>query len=132
MRLRAFAIAFAIGTLLYVPSLSADSCASTTDCTYQFTIHNTGPTNFGSGGYGTVNLSLVSSTQIKVIIDLADGFKLISTGFPGAFGFNEVGAPPATALTYGNFMSGNTVGTLAATTFYSGGKDTAETNGPCK
>jgi hypothetical protein len=57
-------------------------------------VHNSGPTTFGSGPYGTLELTLQGS-NILVNIDLANGFGLINTGFPNgggtdyAFGFND-------------------------------------------
>ncbi len=130
MRRRLVCLAAVLGGLVSVPGLYADGCASSTNCTYIFDTHNSS-SSLSPSPFGTVNLQLLSSTEIQFTIDLASGFKLIGTGFPGAFGFNEVGAPPNTTFTYGNFKSGDTVGTLATTTAYSGGSDTDDTNGPC-
>ena len=83
-----------IGAIMMAPSANAAICSDANDCTFTFDIHNVGPTTFGSGPYGTVELTLVGST-IQVTIDLADGFGLINTGFPNGggtaygFGFND-------------------------------------------
>jgi hypothetical protein len=80
--------------VIMVPSASASICSDANDCTFTFDVHNVGPTTFGAGPYGTLNLQLVGNT-IQATIDLADGFGLINTGFPNGggtnygFGFNE-------------------------------------------
>jgi hypothetical protein len=95
--LAAFAIA---------PGVYASNCVSTTDCKYTFDVHNVGPTTFGSGPYGTLELTLVGS-NILVNIDLANGFGLITTGFPAgpgtnySIGFNDNLA--AANFSYSNF-----------------------------
>lgn len=100
------------------PSVFASDCVSTTDCTYTFDVHNSGPTTFGSGPYGTLELTLQGS-NILVNIDLANGFGLINSGFPNgggtnyAFGFNDNLA--AASFSYSGFTP-NT---------YSGGTTTA-------
>lgn len=108
----------AAGTI--APSVFATDCQSTFDCTYTFDVHNTGPTTFGAGPYGTLELTLQGS-DILVNIDLADGFGLINTGFPNglgtsyAFGFNDNLA--AASFSYSDFTP-NT---------YSGGTTSAGT-----
>ena len=66
---------------IMVPSAKASVCDATT-CTYTFDVHNVGPTTFGSGPYGMLNLLLNIDNTITATIDLADGFGLINTGFP--------------------------------------------------
>jgi len=116
-RCRFGALAFA--ALMVVPSGFAATCLSATDCTYTFDVHNSGPTTFGSGPYGTLELTLQADNTIKVTIDLADGFGLINTGFPNGggtnygFGFND--ALAAANFAYGSY-SPNT---------YTGGTTTA-------
>jgi hypothetical protein len=79
--------------VIIVPSAKASVCDATT-CTFTFDVHNSGPTTFGSGPYGTLNLLLVGDT-IQATIDLADGFGLVNTGFPNGsatrygFAFND-------------------------------------------
>jgi hypothetical protein len=102
------------------PNTFASDCVSTTDCTYTFDVHNTGPTTFGSGPYGTLELTLQGS-DILVNIDLANGFGLINSGFPNgggtsyAFGFND-------NLSAANFIYSNFTPNT-----YSGGTTTAGT-----
>jgi hypothetical protein len=80
---------------------SADLCASTTNCTLTLDQGN-GGSGFGTGNFGTVNLSLIGTTT-TITVDLANGFTIIDTGFPGAFGFSDsLGG----GLTIGGFSSG--------------------------
>src|SRR5436190_14973175 len=64
---------------------SADLCVSTTSCVLALTQGNAG-SGFGIGNFGTVDLERTGST-VTVTIDLASGFFLIDTGFPGTAGF---------------------------------------------
>jgi hypothetical protein len=74
---------------MLVPSLSAAVCVSTTDCTFAFDEHNSGFSGItGSTPYGTVELQLVAGV-IDVTLDMASRFRLIVTGFPGTFGYND-------------------------------------------
>jgi len=85
---------------------SADFCASTTSCLLGLTQGNAG-SQFGTGNFGTVDLERTGST-VAVTVDLANGFFIIGTGFPGAVGFaDSLGG----GLTINNFSSA----------FYSGG-----------
>jgi hypothetical protein len=101
------------GAVITVPSANAAICSDANNCTFTFDVHNSGSTGFGSGTFGTLNLVL-SGGAINATIDLADGYRLISTGFPGAFGFNDtIGG----GITVTNFSSplyslyeGNTTG----------------------
>jgi len=78
----------------------AGICTSTDDCTLIFDLGN-GSSSFGSGNFGTVHL-LRSGSTVSVTIDLAAGFFLIETGFPGAVGFfDNLGG----GLTIDNFSS---------------------------
>jgi hypothetical protein len=89
---------------MFATSASAGVCASTTDCTFNLTQGNTS-SGFGTGDFGTVNLSLNTATHaVTFTIDLASGFLLSGgNGFPGDFGFNDnVGG----GLTYGGFPNG--------------------------
>ena len=91
---RAIFILAVLVTSMTLPSAQASICADVNHCTFDFDIHNVGPTTFGSGSYGTVDLLKVGST-IQITIDLAPGFGLINTGFPNgggtkyAFAFND-------------------------------------------
>lgn len=78
-------VVLGLGTM--VAPAFADLCASTTNCTLNFTLGNTG-SGFGSGNFGTLNLALAANVA-TVTVDLADGFFIIGTGFPGAFGFSD-------------------------------------------
>ena len=97
---------FAVVAMAMIPSAKASVCSDANDCLFTFDIHNSGPTTFGGGPYGTLELQLVGST-IKATIDLADGFGLINTGFPNgsatsyAFGFNDNLADAT--VSYGTF-----------------------------
>lgn len=88
-----------------------DLCSSTTTCTLTFDQGNSGST-FGTGNFGTLNLSLTGNT-VTVTVDLAAGFYVIGTGFPGAFGFSSA---LATALTIGSFSSPSYSGAISHTT----------------
>jgi len=72
---------------IIVPSAKASVCTDA-NCTFTFDVHNDGPTTFGSGPYGTLNLLLNIDNTITATIDLADGFGLINTGFPNGGGTN--------------------------------------------
>jgi PEP-CTERM motif len=79
---------------------SADLCVSTTSCTVYLTQGN-GGSGFGTGNFGTVDLERTGST-VTVTIDLAPGFFIINTGFPGVAGFaDSLGG----GLTINNFSS---------------------------
>src|SRR5206468_1469330 len=98
------------GLLISAPA-SADLCASTTNCTLNFTQGNAG-SGFGSGSFGTLNLSLSGST-VTVTIDLANGFFVVNTGFPGSAGFSDsLGG----GLTIGNFSSAAYSGSISDAT----------------
>jgi len=81
---------------------SAGLCASTTDCTLTLNTGN-GGSGFGTGNFGTVHLGLDTTTHVATVtVDLANGFLIINTGFPGSFGFaDSLGG----GLTIGNFSS---------------------------
>jgi hypothetical protein len=99
-----------IGILPASPA-SADLCVSTTSCVLALTQGNTG-SGFGSGNFGTVDLERVGTT-VTVTIDLASGFFLIDTGFPGTAGFaDSLGG----GLTIGNFSSAAYSGGLSDAT----------------
>jgi len=99
-----------IGILPASPA-SADICASTTSCILALTQGNAG-SQFGSGNFGTVDLERAGST-VTVTIDLANGFALIGTGFPGTAGFaDSLGG----GLTIGNFSSAAYSGGLSDAT----------------
>jgi len=97
------------------PATAALLCSSTTSCTLNFTQGNSS-SGFGVASFGTLGLQLASGV-VTVTVDLADGFNIINTGFPGSFGFSD---SLAGTVTIGNFESGPTVALLAATTAYSG------------
>ena len=86
MKLTRYAIAslaLLISTNIY--PAAASLCSSSTSCTLVFSEGNTG-SGFGSGNFGTLDLELSGNT-VTVNIDLADGFQLVKTGFPGSIGF---------------------------------------------
>jgi hypothetical protein len=90
-------------TMSAIPSSAfAGVCASTTDCTLTLSAGNTS-SGFGTGNFGTVHLGLDTTTHVATVtVDLANGFFIIDTGFPGSFGFvDALGG----GLTIGNFSS---------------------------
>ncbi len=90
---------------------SADICVSTTSCIVLLTQGNSS-SGFGTGNFGTVDLERTGST-VKVTIDLADGFFIVKTGFPGVAGFSDsLGG----GLTIGNFSSPAYSGSLSDAT----------------
>ena len=81
-------------------SASPDLCASTTSCVVALTQGN-GGSQFGTGNFGTVDLER-NGSKVTVTIDLAAGFFIINTGFPGVAGFaDSLGG----GLTIDNFSS---------------------------
>ena len=108
----ALVVVLGLGAMLVTPA-SADICASTTDCTITLDTGN-GGSQFGTGNFGTVNLALNTTTHVATItVSLADGFRIIGTGFPGAFGFSDsLGG----GLTIGGFSSPNYSGFLSDAT----------------
>ena len=85
---------------------SAGICTNTLDCTMTLDETNTGFSTTGTvqtGDFGTVHLTLDSTTHVATVdVDLATGFQIIQTGFPGSFGFvDSLGG----GLTIGNFSS---------------------------
>jgi hypothetical protein len=87
------------GLLISAPA-SADLCASTTSCSLNLTLGNSS-SGFGSGNFGTVGLSLSGNT-VTITVDLANGWRVVNTGFPGSFGFSDsLGG----GLTIGGFSS---------------------------
>ena len=100
-----------LASAIFVPSLSAGICPSTTSCILTLDQGN-GGSGFGSGNFGTVDLELAGNT-VTVSVSLASGFKLIGTGFPGAVGFaDSLGG----GLTIGNFSNPNYSGSLSHAT----------------
>jgi hypothetical protein len=91
------------GLFISAGAASADGlCASTTDCVLTLNQGNSS-SGFGSGNFGTVELSLNALTDVATVdVKLASGFVIINTGFPGSFGFvDNLGG----GLTIGNFSS---------------------------
>jgi hypothetical protein len=74
-----------IGVNTIAGAASAGLCVSTTSCTLSLTQGNSG-SGFGTGNFGTVDLALSGNTA-TINVDLADGFQVVNTGFPGSFGF---------------------------------------------
>src|SRR4030095_11791734 len=109
-----FASIVAAGSLagiLPASPASADVCVSTTSCIVNLTQGN-GGSQFGTGNFGTVDLERSGST-VTVTIDLAPGFFIIKTGFPGVAGFaDSLGG----GLTIGNFSSAAYSGGLSDAT----------------
>jgi hypothetical protein len=91
----------------------AGLCASTTDCTLTLNTGNSG-SGFGTGNFGTVHLVLDTSTHVATVtVDLANGFSIINTGFPGSFGFvDTLGG----GLTIANFSSSAYSGSISDAT----------------
>ena len=108
----ALAVVLGLGAML-VTAASADICASVTDCTLTLDTGN-GGSGFGTGNFGSVHLALDTGTHVATItVSLASGFKIIDTGFPGAFGFSDsLGG----GLTIGNFSSAFYSGSLSDAT----------------
>lgn len=108
----AIAVVLGVGAMLVTPA-SADICASITDCTLTLDTGN-GGSGFGTGNFGSVHLVLDTSTHVATItVSLASGFKIIGTGFPGAFGFSDsLGG----GLTIGGFSSAFYSGALSDAT----------------
>src|SRR6266404_4639019 len=92
---------------------SAGLCASTTDCTLTLNTGN-GGSGFGTGNFGTVHLGLDTATHVATVtVDLANGFFIINTGFPGSFGFvDALGG----GLTIGSFSSAAYSGSISDAT----------------
>jgi hypothetical protein len=99
-------LALLISTNIY--PAAASLCSSSTSCTLVFTEGNTG-SGFGSGNFGTLDLELSGNT-VTINIDLADGFQLVNTGFPGSIGFvDSLGG----GLSIGGFSSSLYSGSLS-------------------
>jgi hypothetical protein len=96
-------VAVLAGLFISAGPASADGlCANTTDCILTLNQGNSS-SGFGSGNFGTVELSLNTLTDVGTVdVKLASGFQIINTGFPGSFGFvDDLGG----GLTIGNFSS---------------------------
>lgn len=93
---------------------TADLCGgSATSCTLHFTTSNSS-SQFGSGDFGTVSLSLNLATHTATIsINMANGFHLIQTGFPGSVGFSD---SLQGGLTIGNFSDSRYSGFTSSAT----------------
>jgi len=92
---------------------SAGLCASTTDRTLTLNTGNSS-SGFGTGNFGTVHLGLDTTTHVATVtVDLAGGFLIINTGFPGSFGFADA---LGGGLTIGNFSSAAYSGSLSHAT----------------
>jgi len=95
-----------IAAVIMVPSAKASVC-TTSDCTYTF--DSTAVGAFGSGPYGTVELTLVSGS-INFTIDLLSGFHLIDTGSHEAFTFNDTVAETVTIGSFSNSIYSQAAG----------------------
>jgi hypothetical protein len=99
-------------SLLMSAPASADLCVSTTNCTLTFTQGNSS-SGFGTGNFGTVNLSLNTATHIVTVTVSVAPSLLINTGFPGTIGFaDSLGG----GLTIGNFSNAAYSGSLSDAT----------------
>src|SRR5713101_8146077 len=97
----AAAVVLGLGAMAITPA-SAGICASSTDCTLTLNTGNSS-SGFGTGNFGTVHLALDTTTHVATVtVDLAGGFLIINTGFPGSFGFEDA---LGGGLTIGNFSS---------------------------
>lgn len=76
--------AFAVAVAVPQGAAAADICASTTDCTLLLSKLNSGL----AGSFGTVHLSLTGTNDVTVDIVMANGYSIITTGFPGGNGTN--------------------------------------------
>src|SRR4029077_7749428 len=93
----------------------AGFCPSTTSCTLQLNENN----GFTSGtNFGTVSLNLTGNT-VTIDVSLTSAYRIITTGFPGAFGFSSTTLGGATlgGLSIDHFKTGG-----VATNLYSGKK----------
>lgn len=93
----------ALCAIMLVSNLSATSiCANANDCMLTLSQGNSS-SGFGAGDFGTVHLTLNTTTDVATIdVTLASGFTIVGTGFPGSFGFaDSLGG----GLTIGNFSS---------------------------
>src|SRR5579864_5142546 len=109
-----FRLLLALCPIMLVSNLSAASiCSNTTDCLLTLSQGNAG-SGFGSGDFGTVEISLNTTTDVATVdVKLASGFQIINTGFPGSFGFaDNLGG----GLTIGNFSSALYSGAISAAT----------------
>src|SRR6266567_5840667 len=98
----ALALVGGLGAMAFGSSSArAALCASATSCVLTLTQGNAG-SGFGVGNFGTVDLELAGGT-VTVTVDLASGFNIINTGFPGSFGFSD---SLAGTVTISNFKSG--------------------------
>jgi hypothetical protein len=78
-----------VGFLAPRPADAGPLCTtSTTSCTLTLDTGNAG-SGFGTGNFGTVDLELSATNTVTVTVDLASGFFIIKTGFPGSFGFSD-------------------------------------------
>ena len=93
------ALTLLAGVLISGPA-SAELCASTTSCSLTLTQGNSS-SGFGTGNFGTVTLTLSGST-VTVDVNMASGWTIVNTGFPGSFGFSD---NLAGLVTIGNFSS---------------------------
>lgn len=98
-----------VALLVGTSSAVADSCASTTDCTYQLNFANdTSSSGLGSlASYGSVELTRTNG-QINFLVTLASGFKIFD-----AFGFNSSIATDPSSLNLTSSTSGFTTGSVA-------------------
>jgi len=93
----------ALCAIMLASNLSATTiCASDTDCLLTLSQGNSS-SGFGTGDFGTVHLTLNTTTEVAVVdVTLTSGFTIVGTGFPGSFGFaDSLGG----GFTIGNFSS---------------------------
>jgi hypothetical protein len=104
----------ALCAIMLVSNLSATTiCASANDCLLTLSQGNSS-SGFGTGDFGTVHLTLNTTTDVATIdVTLASGFTIVGTGFPGSFGFaDSLGG----GLTIGGFSSGLYSGAISHAT----------------
>ena len=101
MRARWGAAAAAVLTLAAAVPAHAGFCPGTTSCTLQLNENNgfTSGTNFGTVSF---NLNTLTHT-VTIDVALTSAYRIIATGFPGAFGFSDT---LGGGLTIGNFKTG--------------------------
>ena len=115
--LRAWAAAAVAALLCLFASMPAQAgyCLGTTSCTLELNQNN----GFTSGtDFGTVSLNLNTITHtVTIDVALNNAYRIITTGFPGGFGFSDT---LGGGLTIGNFETGG-----IATKLYSGNESDA-------
>jgi hypothetical protein len=64
------------------------ACSNSLDCTLELTQGNSS-SGFGTGSFGTVHLAGDGVDTVTITISLAQGWTLVTTGFPAAIAFRD-------------------------------------------